>query len=123
MHVAKRRMIKNSRGCEDVHTRCIAMKHRSVKPTCASLGKKKKGGKWFPAIARFFPALPVFSPFCLHSCLVLDLVSIATDNRFLPVVIFGRSKIEEETELPSVSFFYFILFYFTSAQVPHEWGN
>lgn len=29
------------------------MKHRSVKTTCASLGKKE--GKWFPVITRFFP--------------------------------------------------------------------
>jgi len=112
----KRRMIKNSRGCEDVHTRCIAMKHRSVKPTCASLGKKKKEVNGFLR-SRFFPALPVFSPFRLYSCLVLDLLYSINRQSFLPVVIFGRNKMEEKTELASVFFF---LFYFTFAQVPHE---
>jgi len=105
----KRRMIKNSRGCEDVHTRCIAMKHRSVKPTCASLGKKKKEVNGFLR-SRFFPALPVFSPFRLYSCLVLDLLYSINRQSFLPVVIFGRNKMEEKTELASV-FYFFILFH------------
>lgn len=83
----ERRMIKNSRGCEDVHTRCIAMKHRSVKTTYASLGKKE--GKWFPAIARFFlrtirspRPFPVRASFSISGLL----------QPLLPVATFGRRK-------------------------------
>lgn len=85
------------------------MRHRSVKTTCASLGKKEN--KLFPA--PFFCTTGLsLRPFP-HS--FLDLQSIASNNRSRDRSLEG-AKVKEETELASI----FILLYFTSARVPYE---
>lgn len=114
MHVGWRAVnaawLKNSRGCED-DTRCIAMKHNSVKTRHARISAKRKVNGFLQSRV-FFPrttGLFVLSPFALHSR------SHVYCNRQspLPPLQSLEAKMEEETELAS-GFFFILSHVYTS---------